>query len=541
MTKTLIAILVLAALLRLVSLAVFPSGFNADEAALGYNAYSLLLTAKDEHGHIMPVNLESFGDFKPALYSYLLVPLVKVFGLNELVVRFPSALFGVLAVFLLYVFTKLITGNWKLSIIASLLLAISTWHLHFSRGAWEVNLATTFILLGAIFFVRWLASSKFAHCALCIIFFALSMYVYQSARVIAPALGIGLLVVYHRKFLTHLKQSFLALLILGLVLIPFIISIFSSDAASRINGVGLTADEGPVNFVRELRVQHSSVTQIIAKLLHNRPIIYSLQFIKNYLSHFDGNFLFVNGDVIERNRVPETGLLYFTDPILIIFGFSYLLKIKNYKLKIIFLWLLIAPLASALTFQVPHALRAQNMVIPLTIICAAGVHHLLQQLNHLTIKPFKNIAMILLVFCYLYQFSRYLHQYYVHYPQTYPSAWEYGFKELVAYVRANQDRYQQILVTNKFDQPYSLFLFYLHYPPQQFQDNHVLTVRDKYNFSTVKDFDKYHFTNTSWDQVRDTHGSLIIAAAADLPDVGVNVVKTINFPNGHPAFKIVSN
>src|SRR3972149_10195759 len=112
MKKTiLISILILAAVLRLYRLGEFPAGLNADEAALGYNAYSLLLTGKDEHGPIFPVNLESFGDFKPAGYSYLLIPFVKVFGLTEFAIRLPSALFGVTAVFLVYMLTKEIFAN----------------------------------------------------------------------------------------------------------------------------------------------------------------------------------------------------------------------------------------------------------------------------------------------------------------------------------------------------------------------------------------------------------------------------------------------
>src|SRR3989338_88548 len=92
----LISDLILAAALRLFGLTRYPAGLNADEAALGYNAYSLLLTGKDEHGHSWPVNLESFGDFKPAGYAYLLIPFIKIFGLTEFAVRLPSAIFGIL-------------------------------------------------------------------------------------------------------------------------------------------------------------------------------------------------------------------------------------------------------------------------------------------------------------------------------------------------------------------------------------------------------------------------------------------------------------
>ena len=99
----LIVILVLSAVLRLYSLDEFPSGLNADEAAIGYNAYSLLRTGRDEHGNAWPIVFKSFGDYKPGGYFYLVVPLVKIIGLNILAVRLPSALLGVLSVWLIYV------------------------------------------------------------------------------------------------------------------------------------------------------------------------------------------------------------------------------------------------------------------------------------------------------------------------------------------------------------------------------------------------------------------------------------------------------
>jgi len=47
--RLLVLILVLGFSLRLIGLSSRPLGFTWDEAALGYNAYSLLLTGKDEH------------------------------------------------------------------------------------------------------------------------------------------------------------------------------------------------------------------------------------------------------------------------------------------------------------------------------------------------------------------------------------------------------------------------------------------------------------------------------------------------------------
>src|SRR5256885_940381 len=86
---TLVAILGLGLLLRVVWLSSFPAGFNADEAAIGYNAYSLLQTGKDDYGTPFPLAFKSFGDFKPGLYFYFVWPFVAIFGLNELAVRLP--------------------------------------------------------------------------------------------------------------------------------------------------------------------------------------------------------------------------------------------------------------------------------------------------------------------------------------------------------------------------------------------------------------------------------------------------------------------
>ena len=451
-------ILILATVLRLYHLAEFPAGLNADEAALGYNAYSLLLTGKDEHGHHWPVNLESFGDFKPAGYAYLLIPFIKIFGLTEFAVRLPSAIFGIIGVLFIYLLSREIYKGEVLGFLAALFLAISPWHLHFSRGAWEVNVSTTLILIGIWAFTKWLKTQKFLFLGTCILGFVSSMYFYQSARVIAPLLGLGLAILYSKELFKHPKQIVINFLLLLLLLLPIARATITTDSASRLSGVGLLADEGPLTRVKEFRGHHTSVP-FVSELLHNRPVIYSIQFLKNYFDHFGGNFLFVNGDIIERNRVPETGLLYLTDFIFLALGVIFLFKIHSQSagsarisnFKLVWLWLFIAPIASALTFQTPHALRAQNIVVPTTIIISAGVHFLISK---------SKILLLLLFTIYSWQFARYLHQYYIHYPQTYPSAWEYGFKELVAYTKSVQNRYEKILVTDKYDQPYILFLFY---------------------------------------------------------------------------------
>ena len=91
-------VIVLAILIRVVNLSSVPPHLTPDEAALGYNAYSILKTGRDEHGAFLPIVFKSFGDYKPGLYVYLTVPFVGLMGLNEFSVRFPSALMGTISI-----------------------------------------------------------------------------------------------------------------------------------------------------------------------------------------------------------------------------------------------------------------------------------------------------------------------------------------------------------------------------------------------------------------------------------------------------------
>src|SRR3990167_9268964 len=102
----LFGITILGAFLRLYRLGDIPNGLYQDETAIGYNAYSLLQTGKDEYGRFMPVYFQSFGDWKLPVYVYATVPSIALFGLTGFAVRFPSAVFGILTIPAMYFFVK---------------------------------------------------------------------------------------------------------------------------------------------------------------------------------------------------------------------------------------------------------------------------------------------------------------------------------------------------------------------------------------------------------------------------------------------------
>ena len=137
-------------LLRTILFGDVPPGLNQDEAAAGYEAYSLLLTGKDKWGNIWPGYFIAWGAGQNVLYSYLLIPVIHFFGFTLQSVRSINLIFGVLTIPLLYGFTKN-TVSRKIAYICTLLLAISPWHIMMSRWGLESNLLPFFILLGFSF------------------------------------------------------------------------------------------------------------------------------------------------------------------------------------------------------------------------------------------------------------------------------------------------------------------------------------------------------------------------------------------------------
>ena len=519
----LIIILLTAFLVRSYKISSTPA-LNPDEAAIGYNAYSLLETGKDEHGTGWPLHFKSFGDFKPGGYFYLVLPFVKILGLNPLAVRLPNLILSILTIFFLYKLIFLLTKNKNLALISAFILSISPWHIHFSRGGWESSAALSFIVFGVYFFFKSIHVPKsfFLNFLLFVLCFVISLYIYHSARIIAPFLALSLLIFNFKNFKKeHLKPIIISIFFAFITALPVAISFLNNGGTIRFGGVGITADQGPIWRANELINQHHNV-KLINRIIHNKRFLYLLSWGQKYASHFDPNFLFLNGDEVPRSKVPGMGQLYLMELPFLLLGIVFL---KKPLLLPVLSWLFIAPIASSLTFQAPSALRSLPLTIPLSILIAIGIHEFF--------KKVPKIAVYLFILIYLFSLIYYLDTYFNHYPKRYPFAWQYGFSELVPYLEKEKDKYNQVFVTNKYDQPYILFLFYSKYSPELIQKEIKLTPPDQFGFSTVKQYNKYVFDKINWESI--PVNSLIVASDEILP---ASPYKIINFPNGQPAFKI---
>jgi len=472
-------ILILATLLRFWQINTLPS-LNPDEAALGYNAYSLLETGRDEHGTSWPLHFKSFGDYKPGAYVYLALPSIKLLGLTPLAVRLPNLIFSVLTIYVLYKLILLLSESKALSLYSSFVLSISPWHLQFSRGAWESSTALFFLLLGIYWLYKYIVDNQKLPLFLFPLPLVMAMATYHSARIIAPLLLLTIIFLNLKKFINF---QFLIAVIIGLSLItPVAISFFNNGGLTRFGGVGLTADTGPLSRSEELLNQHGNI-KLINRILHNKRTLYALSWVEKYSSHFNLNFLFINGDEVPRSKNPDMGQLYLLELPFLIIGLIKLLQSKKPHLQQLTLsFLLIAPLASSLTFQAPSALRALPMVIPLSILIALGLSSLKNKL-----------LIIFIFFAYLVSSVYYLDSYYIHAPKRYSFAWNSGFSEIIPYIESQKNNYQNIYLTDKYDQPYILYLFYSQYPPAKIQSQIKLTPPDQFGFSTVTLIDNIHF------------------------------------------------
>jgi len=249
-------------------------GFYLDEAAIGYNAYSILKTGKDEFGKSFPLLFRSFTDFKAPLYIYLTVLPIKILGLGIFSTRFISAFSGSIAVICIYFLLKLITKNNRLlSFLTALVLTIAPWHVFYSRGAWESNLSFLLLLGATLFCVYGFTTKRRLFFLLGSIFFVLSTYAYHGQRIVAPLI-FGFYLFYYRKWLSE-KKKFLVFgfLVLGLLTIPILAVSLTPGGQSRVKSLSIFSPQTILPWKNQEGQSNNRTLTILRKwFAYTRPI-----------------------------------------------------------------------------------------------------------------------------------------------------------------------------------------------------------------------------------------------------------------------------
>lgn len=535
-------VLFVALFLRVYKISSNPPGLTPDEASLGYNAYSVLRTGRDEYGTLLPIIFKSFGDYKPGLYVYLDVPFVASLGLNETSVRLPSVISGVISVYLIYLILYELFKDRKLAFIALVVAALNPWLIYFSRGAWEVNVALTLTLAGIYFFLRSFEKNKLIIWS--VLFFALTTVTYQGAKLSTGIVIFVLVVLYWRQIFNLPFKILTSALITGLIIsIPIIFSLFNGQS-QRLNVFSVFSYPRPEAYLQAF-LSEGGVTKgsLIYNLFYNEPLNFFRGILGRFFNHFSGRFLFFEGDWANpRHTPPYQGVLVIGDIIFLATGTVAFLRRKTTKeTSLILGWLLLATLPSILSRDQVHAVRSFNLAIPLIIIITFGINYVLEN--------FSKILVFGIGIVYAMTYVYFLDAYFVHQPVHNSQYWQYGYKQMVEAITPIQKNYKQIIIQQSYDQPYIYFLFYgdgnKAYDPVLWQKQAYLKPGVAGDVGQVLKLDNICFCAIDWSRDRGDHGDLVVGDIKVIPPLDSDdpkqfrLVDEIKYLNGATAWRIL--
>lgn len=171
-----------------------------------------------------------------------------------------------------------------------------------------------------------------------------------------------------------------------------------------------------------------------------------------------------------------------------------------------------------------------NFLPTFQIFIAVGFVWVLSTLHKLLSTRVFRFIFYVLCFMFLLNIIYYLHQYFVVQNNEYSKHWQYGYKEAVSLTKSLEDSYGKIVVSNQspLDQSYIFFLYYLKYPPEQYQQEQ----------GKVKSFSKYVFRPIKWSEEEKGNDTLYIGRPQDFPST-IKPLKTVSYLNGEPAMYFV--
>lgn len=571
----LLTILIVASFLRFYKLSVDPPSLFGDEVDVGYQAYSILKTGRDYYGDFMPIHLHSLAEWRTSLYLYSAVPTVAVWGITPLGVRTPAAIFGILGILVFYLLIKELKvnrsfeiGRWKFDVaeIGAFLLAISPWHLQYSRAGYEATQMLFFLILGLWLFFKSINNKNGKYLWVSVLSFCLTPWVYSTAKFFTPFFLTFLFFLYFKKIFSFSRKHLIYAAAAGLIVgVPIVYSTIYGGGEQRFNYISVFADpttNSNIGTARELDARIRGETgagltpKSIDRVVYNKFTYWGDNILKNYLSIFSTNFLFVKGDHNYRQSIGM-GELYRIEIVALIFGIIYFFTNKDIgkKTKIFTVfWLLFAPVPSALTVDGgDHATRTILLLPPLILLVAYG------WLSFVDIFKAKYKLIILSGIALLYAVSMffYFHEYYVVYPVASANLWHYGWTPAIKEIKSIDANYNKVFISMSKEPAWIFFAANYEYPPSQWQKNFPIgndvTVD---GFGKISHIGKFYFGSPTNDvqiyglgRYIDSKTLYLANASEDGDNLimdpikvppGLKLIKAIAYPNGEPAFYLFS-
>lgn len=484
------ALFLIASIPRLVLLGQIPRGLNWDEVSYAYNAYSISQTGSDEWGVRLPLFLKAFGDFKPALLSYLQLPFLELMGRTNEMVRLPVAILAILSVFAFGYIVFTLTQNRLLSMLSVFFIAISPWHIHYSRIAMDPMVGLSMLLIG----LALVLSHKKLIKVLGFFFILLSMITYNAERVFVPLMalvGLGWFFYSQRKsnskHILSLIHKVPAILIAGIIFLLAAYLLFFSNASSRAKSLIVYDKERLTEQVHQLYFRSAVVGIPPSRLLNNKLTVLTPDFAQRYLSHFSPDFLFFDGNLSPRHAFSMYGnLLLIFIPLVIVGIFTTILK-PNTLGMVMIIWLLLSPIPAAVTNDIPHSGRTLQMIVPIAYFCALGLIALLGKVSKFRHRFILGCLMLGLV---MFNFLLYFRDYLIFFPEESEISFQGHMKTLADYVSTIKENntYSAIYLPRENVNPSIFFAWYWPINPTVWQSqagNHDTI--DNFKISEISD------------------------------------------------------
>ena len=188
----------LGCLVRIYGVGSMVSGVNGDEASIGYDAWAIANYGMDRNLTPLPAYLIAWGSGQNAGYAWLLVPFVKIFGLNLWTLRLPMAFAGCLSLWALYTILRRAQDK-RLALLGVFLLAICPWHVLKSRWALESNLFPDVLLWGAALLCTGIATKHLRWFYAACFMWGLSAWCYATSFIMLPLFILPVAVVLVRN------------------------------------------------------------------------------------------------------------------------------------------------------------------------------------------------------------------------------------------------------------------------------------------------------------------------------------------------------
>ncbi|HWS48603.1 MAG TPA: phospholipid carrier-dependent glycosyltransferase [Candidatus Methanoperedens sp.] len=392
MKKFVIFLLIIGIFSRLYKVDSIPPHLSNDEISIAYDAYSIAMSGKDEHGNPYPLSFPSYGTYKAPLYTYILSPLVYIFGNTELVVRLPSIIAGLLTIVIIGLIAFELTKKRQIAMWSSALLVITPWHIYASRMAWEANLALLFLSLGIYFLMKknlWLSS----------IILVISMYAYHTEWLLVPLIMFAGGIIYFGK---KVWKYWLVGFVLALPLL-----------------IDYLLNAGPGARAKTEMIWSAEGANIFSILI---------EFIRNYAKYLNPKILFLNGlNILVKDNPFTPGLLLWPMIVPIFLGIK---KIKN---NFFWIWLLFSPVTAALTIGDFSLIRNLNTVVPLTILTAVGIGRINKIWWSLVLVVLINFGLI----------------YFWHFPKELGETFQ-GYRPIAHFLKSVEDSTNEIFVDYRY-------------------------------------------------------------------------------------------